>query len=53
MPRSSLRLGALAVAAARISTKGSNKSFGVQSRMSQSAANVLAGMRSGVDVTSL
>lgn len=49
---SSGRLGVFAVAAARISTNGSNRPFGAQSRMSHSAANVRAGIRSGVLVTS-
>ncbi|MDR6636973.1 hypothetical protein J2Y68_000595 [Paenarthrobacter nitroguajacolicus] len=51
MPRSSLRFGAFAVGAARISTNGSNRSLGVQSGMSQKAPNVLAEMRAGVAVT--
>ena len=51
-PMSSLRCGAFALAAARISMNGSNRSLGWQFRMSHSAANVRAGIRSGVPVMS-
>jgi hypothetical protein len=51
-PMSWLRRGAFALAAARISTNGSNRSLGSQSRMSHNAANVRAGIRSGVPVIS-
>lgn len=49
--RKSRGRGAFAEAAACISTKGSNRSFGVQSKMSQSAAKVRDGMRCGSPVT--
>jgi hypothetical protein len=44
--------GAFADTAARISTYGSNRSLGVQSKMSQSAAKVQDGIRWGSPVTS-